>query len=153
MADIKVGETVKKAAGVGKKFFDEFKKFISRGNVIDLSIGVLIGGAFSGLVTAFTDDIINPILGLLGGSEAKFGWSIPLGSGEGQSLLIGAFVSSIINFLIMALVIFLIMKVLNKLLSLGKKEEEEKPAEPPKPSDEVVLLTEIRDLLKTKDGE
>ena len=148
MADIKVGETAKKAAGAGKKFFDEFKKFISRGNVIDLSIGVLIGGAFSGLVTAFTDDIINPILGLIGGANAEFGWTIPIGS---QRILIGNFVSSIINFLIMALVIFLIMKVLNKLLSLGKKEEE-KPAEPPKPSDEVVLLTEIRDLLK-KDGE
>ncbi len=150
MADIKVGETAKKAAGFGKKFFGEFKQFISRGNVIDLSVGVLIGGAFSGLVTAFTDDIINPILGLLGGANAEFGWTIPIGS---QRIAIGSFVSSIINFLIMALVIFLIMKALNKLLSLGKKAEEEKPAEPPKPSDEVVLLTEIRDLLKAKDGE
>ena len=151
MADIKVGDTAKKAAGAGKKFFDEFKKFISRGNMIDLSLGVLVGGAFSGLVTAFTDDIINPILGLLGGTDnVDIGWTLKIGS---QKILIGDFISSIINFLIMAFVIFMIMKVLNKLMSLGKKEEEAKEEEPPKPAEDIVLLTEIRDLLKAKDGE
>lgn len=106
-----------------KKFFEEFKTFALRGNVIDLAIGVLIGSAFSAVVTALTEDIINPILNLVGGSNAELGWAIKLGSGEGQSLLIGAFISAIINFFIMAFVIFCIMKSLNKLANLGKKPE------------------------------
>ena len=113
-----------------KKFLEEFKAFALRGNVIDLAIGVLIGGAFTTLVGALTDDIINPILALFGGANAELGWAIKLGEGEGQSLLIGAFISAIINFIIMAFIIFMIMKSLNKLANIGKKKEEEKPAEP-----------------------
>ena len=113
-----------------KKFFDEFKAFALRGNVVDLAIGVLIGGAFSTLVGALTEDIINPILNLLGGANAELGWAIKLGEGEGQALLIGAFVSAIINFIIMAFVIFMIMKTLNKLASIGEKKVEEAPAAP-----------------------
>ena len=113
-----------------KKFLEEFKAFALRGNVIDLAIGVLIGGAFTNVVTALTEDIINPILNLFGGAQAELGWAIKLGQGEGQSLLIGAFISAIINFIIMAFVIFMIMKSLNKLATIGQKKEEPKPAAP-----------------------
>lgn len=130
-----------------KKFFEEFKKFALRGNVVDLAIGVLIGGAFGALVGSLTENIINPILNCIGGG-ASFGWSIHL-AGE-QYLMIGNFVSAIINFIIYAFVIFLIMKSMNKLASIGEKKEEPAPAPAPEPSAEEKLLTEIRDLLKEK---
>lgn len=103
-----------------KKFIEEFKAFALRGNVVDLAVGVLIGSAFTGLVTAFTDDIINPILALFGGVNAEFGWVIQIGSSK---ILIGNFVSSVINFLITAFIIFMIVKALNKLASFGHKPE------------------------------
>ena len=109
-----------------KKFIEEFKAFALRGNVIDLAIGVLIGGAFSGVVTALTEDIINPLINCIGGN-ADMGFSIPLING--QALLIGAFISAIINFFILAFVIFMIMKSLNKIASIGAKKEEA-PAAP-----------------------
>lgn len=109
-----------------KKFFEEFKAFALRSNVVDLAVGVLIGGAFSGLVTAFTEDIINPLLSLFGGVNAEFGWVIPIGSG----ILIGNFISSVINFIITAFIIFTIMKTLNKLNDFGKKAEPAAPAAP-----------------------
>lgn len=108
-----------------KKFLEEFKAFALRGNVVDLAVGVLIGSAFTGLVTAFTDDIINPILALFGGVNAEFGWSIKIGNSQ---ILIGNFVSSVINFLITAFIIFMIVKAINKLASIGHKPEE--PAVP-----------------------
>ncbi len=128
-----------------KKFMEEFKAFALRGNVVDMAIGVLIGGAFGGIVGAFTDDFITPLLGLIGGGS-EFGWTIPVGS---QQILIGHFVSTIVNFIIYAFVIFMIMKSMNKLMELGKKEEpvvEEEPA----PDPQIVLLEEIRDALKNK---
>lgn len=103
-----------------KKFMEEFKAFALRGNVVDLAVGVLIGGAFSGLVTAFTDDIIKPILDLFGGAQADLGWTISIGHSD---ILLGAFVSSVINFLITAFIIFMIVKALNKLSSIGQKPE------------------------------
>lgn len=103
-----------------RKFIEEFKAFALRGNVVDLAVGVLIGSAFSGLVTAFTDDIINPILALFGGVNAEFGWVIKIGSSQ---ILIGNFVSSVINFLITAFIIFMIVKAINKLASIGHKPE------------------------------
>ncbi|MDO4466798.1 MAG: large conductance mechanosensitive channel protein MscL [Bacillota bacterium] len=130
-----------------KKFIEEFKAFALRGNVVDMAIGVLIGGAFGALVGSFTDNIITPILNCIGGG-VEFGWAIPL-IGE-QKLLIGNFVSAVINFLIYALVIFMVMKSMNKLAELGKKKEEEAPAAEQAPDPNVVLLTEIRDLLKEK---
>lgn len=108
-----------------KKFIEEFKSFALRGNVVDLAVGVLIGSAFTGLVTAFTDDIINPLLALFGGAQAEFGWVIQIGASK---ILIGEFVSSVINFLITALIIFIFVKALNKLANIGKKPEE--PAAP-----------------------
>ena len=124
-----------------KKFFEEFKAFILRGNIVELAIGVIIGGAFNGLVTSLLDNIISPIIGCfnVGGFNSihiKI-WN--------ANLDIGAFITDVVNFLIMALVVFLMLKGVMKLMSLAKKEKE---AAPPEPSKEEVLLTEIRDLLK-----
>ncbi len=109
-----------------KKFLKEFKEFISKGNVLDLAVGVIIGGAFSAIVTSLTDNIIKPLINCIGGAEI-----------QGKIHLIGdnyidygAFISAIINFLIMALIIFCIVKAVNKAMALGKKKEEEAPAEP-----------------------
>ncbi|MDE5995606.1 MAG: large conductance mechanosensitive channel protein MscL [Eubacterium sp.] len=109
-----------------KKFFKEFKEFISKGNVLDLAVGVIIGGAFSTIVTSLTDNIINPLINCIGGAEI-----------QGRIHLIGdnyidygAFLSAIINFLIMALIIFCIVKAVNKAMTFGHKKEEvaEEPA-------------------------
>lgn len=104
-----------------KKFFKEFKEFISKGNVMDLAVGVIIGGAFSSIVTSLTDNIIKPLINCLGNAEI-----------QGRIHLIGdnyidygAFLSAVINFLIMAFIIFCIVKAVNKAMSLGKKKDEE----------------------------
>lgn len=126
-----------------KKFLEEFKAFALKGNVMDLAIGVIIGAAFGDIVTAFTEDFINPLIACIGGAEVA--GRIKLGD-TGQALNWGHFLTAVINFLIMAFCIFLMMKAVNKIMTLGrKKKEEEKAAEPTK---EEALLTEIRDLLK-----
>lgn len=129
-----------------KKFLEEFKEFALKGNVMDMAVGVLIGGAFSSIVTSLTDNILNPIIACFGGTEA--GLVTPLGD-TGQVIDWGAFISSIINFLILALVLFVILKAVNRLTSL-KKQEEEAPAEEeePEPSEEVKLLTTVVEELK-----
>lgn len=134
-----------------KSFMKEFKAFALRGNVVDLAIGVLIGGAFSGLVGAFTENIINPILAIFG-ADASIGLAIPLPGPDGNAILIGAFITAIINFIIMAFIIFMIMKSMNKLATIGEKKEEEAPAPAPEPEipADVQLLTEIRDMLKAQ---
>ena len=106
-----------------KKFLEEFKAFALKGNVMDMAIGVIIGGAFTSIVTAFTDDFITPIISIFGGTE--FGGKIPLPGPEGNAILWGDFVSAVINFLIVALVLFSVLKAANKLIALGKKKEEE----------------------------
>lgn len=111
-----------------KKFLQEFKAFISKGNVLDLAVGVIIGGAFSGIVTSLTDNIIQPIINLIGASEVA--GSIQIGSNPENLLNYGAFISAIINFIIMAFVIFCIVKAVNKAMTIGKKEEPEVEAEP-----------------------
>ena len=124
-----------------KGFFGEFKEFISRGNVMDMAIGIIIGGAFTAIVGSLVDDIIMPIIGMIiGGIDFA---SIAVTVGDAQ-LLIGKFIMAIINFVLIALVLFCIIKAMNKL----KKPEEEAPAEEPAPDEQTVLLTEIRDLLK-----
>ena len=128
-----------------KKFLVEFKAFALKGNVMDLAIGVIIGAAFGDIVTAFTEDFINPIIACIGGAEVA--GRIRLGD-TGQALNWGHFITAVINFLIMAFCIFLMMKTVNKIMSIGRKKEEEKPAAPPEPTKEEILLTEIRDLLK-----
>lgn len=127
-----------------KKFLQEFKEFALKGNVMDMAIGVIIGAAFGSIVTAFTEDFINPIIACIGGAEIAGRTEI---GNTGQFIEWGNFLTSVINFLIMAFCIFLMLKTVNKIMSIGKHKEESpvKPAEPPK---EEVLLTEIRDLLK-----
>ena len=113
-----------------KKFFKEFKEFIAKGNVLDLAVGVIIGGAFSAIVTSLTDNIINPLISLIGGAEVQ-GKLVLIQASEGVeevAINYGAFISAVINFIIMAFIIFLIVKAVNKLMSIGKKEEA--PAEP-----------------------
>ena len=135
----------------GKGFISEFKDFVLKGNVVDMAIGVIIGTAFADIVNALTKDFINPLISSIGGAE--FGGKIHLpwtpAGDAGQYLLWGDFLTAVVNFLIMAFVLFLILKVFNKIIDAGKKklikEEEKAPA---KKSDEVVLLEEIRDLLK-----
>ena len=102
-----------------KKFLEEFKAFALRGNVMDMAIGVIIGGAFTTIVTSLTENLINPILGLAGVTDLS-GFVLSLG---GIELRYGAFLTSVINFLIMALVLFCLLKAVNKLLSIGKKPE------------------------------
>jgi large conductance mechanosensitive channel len=109
-----------------KKFLNEFKEFINRGNVMDMAVGIIIGGAFTSIVTSLVDDIINPILGLFGGMN--FDQLYIALSGE-ATLNYGKFITSIINFLIMALIVFLLVKAMNTASGkLSKKEE--KPKEP-----------------------
>ena len=160
---------VKKPAWV-----DEFVAFAVKGNAMALAVGTIIGGAFSTITKSLTNDLIMPVVNIfLGGadfSEAKVAlprmpWVEPTyetivdASGaevvqEVQNYLTyGNFISAVINFFILAIVVFAIVKGINKLSEIGKKKEEEAPAapaEPPKPSNEEVLLTEIRDLLKNK---
>ena len=136
-------EDLKKIGGKGKGFLEEFKSFILRGNVMDMAIGVIIGGAFSNIVTALTTDFINPLINGIGGAEV--GGQIKIYGG--QVLKYGDFITSVINFIIMAFVLFILLKSVNKIMELGKKKEVEKTPEIVK-SDETILLEEIRDLLK-----
>ena len=132
-----------------KKFFEEFREFALKGNVMDMAIGVIIGGAFQSIVKALIDDIINPLIGLL--FQADFSnVVIPMGN-SGVSLAIGAFISVVINFILMALVLFLMVKGMNRLRDLTHKKEAEKPAEPAKPTQEE-LLTQILAELQKKDA-
>ncbi len=104
-----------------KKFIQEFKEFALQGNVMSMAIGVIIGAAFKDLVTSFTDNIITPIINCIGGTEIQ-GRIHLLGD---QYINYGAFITAVINFLIMAFIIFLMVKGMNKLCSIGKKKEEE----------------------------
>lgn len=110
-----------------KKFFKEFKEFISKGNVMDMAVGIIIGGAFTAIVTSLVEDIISPILGLFGGLNFSEMSVTLLGD---VTLNYGSFITAIINFLIMALVIFALIKALNSASKRMKKTEEELPAEP-----------------------
>lgn len=110
-----------------KKFMEEFKKFITRGNVMDMAVGVIIGGAFTGIVTSLVDDIINPILGMFGGMNFDQ-LSIKL-MGD-ATLNYGKFITAVINFLIMALVIFCIVKGLNKAAAKLSAKKEKAPEAP-----------------------
>ena len=138
-----VKEKVSKIKNKSKGFMSEFKAFVLRGNVMDMAIGVIIGSAFAGIVNALTEDFINPLINGIGG--AKVGGEIKIYGG--QALKYGDFITSIINFLIMAFVLFMLLKAVNKLMDIGKKKEEEKPAEPVV-SEEVKLLREINETLK-----
>lgn len=138
-----------------KKFIEEFKTFALKGNVMSMAVGVIIGGAFQAIVTALTNSFINPLIALITGGVEKdpetgalkyIGGYFEI---NGVKFDYGAFLSAVINFIIMALILFLLVKGMNSLMGFGKKKKkaEEKPA-PPAPTKEEVLLTEIRDLLK-----
>lgn len=125
------------------KILDEFKTFIARGNVLDLAVGVIIGGAFQSLVKSLTDNIISPILGCF--TEVDFN-SYTLNIGN-LNLRYGAFLTDIINFIIMAFIVFLIVKIMNKIFMKKEVEKQEELKVEVKPKD-IELLEEIRDLLK-----
>ena len=114
-----------------KDFIKEFKEFVSRGNVMDMAVGVIIGGAFTAIVTSLTDDIINPFLKLITGGHGTdvAGLSIPV-PGTEHGIDFGAFISAIINFLIIAFVVFLMVKAVNKMQDLQHHEVEEAPVVP-----------------------
>ena len=149
----------KKKCGIIK----EFKEFALQGNLFDMAVGVLIGGVFKDLVNSFTDNVIMPIISIFTGSVDFSAWKIALPSLFGEKidpetgeaivnyLKFGDFISAVISFFILAVVIFLMIKGMNALRSLDKrKKEPPAPGPDPEPSIEEKLLTEIRDLLKQK---
>ena len=138
-----------------KKFFDEFKKFISRGNVVDMAVGVIVGSAFTAIVNSLVKDVVTPFIGVLTGgvdfTQMKYVITPATEEIAEVAILYGNFIQAIVNFLIIAFVVFCMVKLINNMRAKLEEEKEEAPAapaEPPKPSDEVLLLTEIRDLLK-----
>ena len=129
------------------KAFKEFKEFISKGNVMDMAVGVIIGGAFGKIVTSLVNDVLMPLLGIITGGSDFTTLSVKVGEAE---LMYGNFIQAIIDFLIIALCIFFITKAIAKAgEKLKKKQAEEAAAAPAGPTSEE-LLTEIRDLLKNK---
>ncbi len=114
----------------GKGFMAEFKKFITRGNVLDMAVGVIVGGAFTSIVTSLNADILTPLLGIFGGTDFSY-LTVTLGSGENAPVLnYGNFITAVINFLITALVIFCLIKGINAIGDRVKKKEPEAPAAP-----------------------
>jgi len=125
-------------------FIKEFKEFAMKGNVMDMAVGVIIGGAFGKIISSLVDDILMPLVGVVTGNVDFTKLQVSFGEGElAATLKYGQFIQNIVDFLIVAFCIFLIIKAMNKLNR--KPEEPEAPAEP---SDEAKLLTEIRDLMK-----
>ncbi len=135
--------------------FKEFKEFAMRGNVVDMAVGIVIGGAFGKIVSSFVADVLMPPIGKLMGGADFSNYFINLGDGDFATLAAaeeagaavvryGTFVNTVIDFVIVAFAIFMVVKAMNKM----KKAEEEAPAAPPEPPKEQVLLEEIRDLLK-----
>ncbi len=125
-----------------RKFYEEFKKFAMRGNVLDMAVGIIIGGAFTSIVNSLVNDIFSPVIGLITGGIDFSALSFGIG---GAQIMIGNFINAVISFLLVAFCVFILVKAVNKLTH---KQEEEKPA-PAKP-DDLIVLEEIRDLLKNK---
>ena len=129
------------------KLFDEFKAFVMRGNVVDMAVGVIIGGAFGKIVTSLVNDIFMPIIGMILGNVNFSSLEIKLGEPvegvEQAAIKYGMFIQEIVNFIIIAFCIFMFIKLISKL----QKKKEEAPAPAPEPTKEEVLLTEIRDAL------
>ncbi len=145
----------KRVAEKSKGFIKEFGEFIKKGNVVDMAVGVVIGSAFGAIVTSLVNDIIMPLISLITGGIDFSNWFVALDGNKyatleeattagAATLNYGNFISLVINFIIVAFCIFLVVKAMNRF----KRKEEEKPAEEPKKPEDVVLLEEIRDLLK-----
>lgn len=132
------------------KFFDEFKKFISRGNVLDMAVGVVIGSAFTNIVNSLVKNIITPLISIISGKVNVTNLAYVVN--DDLSVTYGVFLQSIIDFLIIAFSVFCMVKLMNTLKDKFSKTEEEPAKEPEAPvlSDEAQLLTEIKDLLKNK---
>ena len=127
------------------KLVSEFKEFIMKGNVLDMAVGVIVGGAFGSIVGSLVDDVLGPIIGLIvGGLDFS---ALSFGIGDAQ-IMIGNFIQAIINFLIVSLVIFAVVKAFNKARDLAAKKEEEKPEEPAGPTTEELLGDILAELKK-----
>jgi large conductance mechanosensitive channel len=147
-------DTLHKAEEKGSQMLKEFRDFAMKGNVVDLAVAVIIGAAFGAIVTSLVADIIMPLIGAIGGldfsnyfiglSKNVNATNLADAKKQGAVLAYGSFITLTINFLIVAFVLFIVVRTMNTL----KRKEAVAPAEPPKPSAEVALLTEIRDLLK-----
>ncbi len=126
----------------------EFKDFIAKGNVMDMAVGIIIGAAFTAIVTSLVDDLINPIISLFTGGLDFSGLGYSLGEGEGAAMFAyGNFIMAVINFLIIAWVVFLLVKMVNRVKEAAEAPKEEEAAEDPGPSEKDILL-EIRDALQ-----
>lgn len=153
MADEQKTQKEKKP-GAFAKIIKEFQAFISRGNVLDMAVGVIIGGAFTAIVNSLVNDILMPIIStIMAGINLKalaitLPWSFfdqpPV------QILVGSFLQAILTFLLTAICVFLIVKIMNVIKDKTNKKKEEAPAAPPAPDPQLVLLTEIRDLLKSQ---
>lgn len=126
-----------------KKFLGEFKEFISKGNVMTMAVGIIMGSTFTAIINSLVGDIITPIIGMIIGGIDFSGICITVGS---ASITLGVFIQAVINFLLTALILFLVVKTFNRF----ERKKEEEPEKAPEPSAEEKLLTEIRDLLKNK---
>ncbi len=153
-----ISDGIKKVGKV--KFITEFKEFISRGNVVDLAVGLIIGSAFTAIVTSLVNNIIMPAVGMITGGidfsnlkivlkEAVVGADGLIDPTTEVAIGYGTFISTIINFILVALSVFILIKVIGKF----RRKKEEEPEPEPEPDPQIVLLTEIRDLLKEEKGE
>ena len=146
-------ENVKKNS---KKFVNEFKEFISKGNVLDLAVGVIIGGAFTSIVNSLVNDIFMPVIGsILSGinfTDLKVVIPAAIEGMTDVTICYGSFIQAVVNFLLTALVVFLFIKGISKLRFKKEEEAKEEPKEEPKPSDEVLLLRDILAEIQKTDG-
>ena len=129
-----------------KRFIDDFKSFVLRGNVLDLAIGVVIGGAFSKIISSLVEDMITPLISTILNTSEMASWTMVIGSSNGEDVLLkyGAFIQNIIDFLLIAFCIFVAVRIIGKFT---RKEKEEKVVTK---SQEIVILEEIRDAIKNK---
>ena len=138
-----IRKATEKLTKSNKKFIKEFKEFIARGNVVDLAVGVVIGGAFSKIVSSLVNDIIMPLVGIIIGGIDFTNLSIKF---KDATINYGNFIQTVIDFLIVAWCIFIVIKLINSFQR--KKKEEDKKEEPPKKDEQIIILEEIRDILK-----
>jgi len=142
---------IKEEMNAVRNFFHEFKTFAIKGNMLDMAIGIIIGGAFTAIVTSIVTNIAMPLIGILIGIDLQ-GIEVvlprPYGNAEPSVLGVGLFLNSIISFVVVAFTVFLFVKALNRF----RKKQEEAPPPPPEPTREELLLAEIRDILKESNG-